>query len=70
MHIYRQASGTSHLLFVDDTLLFIKASDDQAYRIKEVLQTYEKCIGQLVNPLKCSMLFGKNCPDSVKERVM
>jgi hypothetical protein len=50
MHMCRQAPGISHLLFADDTLLFLKASEDQALRIKEVLQVYERGTGQLVNP--------------------
>jgi hypothetical protein len=41
LHICRRAPGISHLLFVDDMLLFIKATEDQAVRIKEVLLTYE-----------------------------
>jgi hypothetical protein len=70
LHICRQAPGISHLLFADDTLLFIKASEEQARKVKEVLKTYEKSIGQLVNPSKCSMLFGKNCSYQEKERVL
>jgi hypothetical protein len=27
-------------------------------------------MGQLVNPSKCLMMFGKNCPNMVKERVL
>jgi hypothetical protein len=50
--------------------VFIKATEEQAVRIKNVLKTYEECMGQLVNPSKCSMMFGKNCSDMVKERVL
>jgi hypothetical protein len=35
MHICRQALGILHLLFVDDTLVFIKATEEQAVRIKK-----------------------------------
>jgi hypothetical protein len=35
MHICRQAPGILHLLFVDDTLVFIKATEEQAVRIKK-----------------------------------
>jgi hypothetical protein len=31
---------------------------------------FEKGTGQLINPLKCSMLFGKNCSNSTKEKVL
>jgi hypothetical protein len=43
--ICRQGPGISHLLFADDKLLFIKASEGQACMIKEVLQSYERGTG-------------------------
>jgi hypothetical protein len=70
LHICRRAPGISHLLFVDDMLLFIKAIEDQAIRIKEVLLTYERGTGQQMNPMKCSMMFGSRCQESVKARVL
>jgi hypothetical protein len=70
LHICRRSPGVSHLLFVDDTLLFIKATEDQANRIKDVLGTFEKCTGQLINPMKCSMMFGRNCSMTNKDKVL
>jgi hypothetical protein len=70
LHICRRGPGISHLLFADDTLLFIKASKEQAFKIKDVLEIYENSTSQLVNPSKCSMLFGKNCLDIMQERVL
>jgi hypothetical protein len=52
----RRAPVISHLLFADDTLLFFKAS--QAANVKQVLDTYATSTGQLINPAKCSLLFG------------
>jgi hypothetical protein len=40
-HICRRALGISHLLFADDSLLFFKASVDQALVIKSILDRYE-----------------------------
>jgi hypothetical protein len=57
-------------LFADDTLLLLKAYEDQALRIKEVLEIFEKCTGQLVNPTKCSMLFVSKCLDRNKAKVL
>jgi hypothetical protein len=54
----RQAS---HLLFADDTLLFLEAKEDQALLIREALQLYERCTGQLINPMKFSVMFGAHC---------
>ena len=41
----RRAPGISHLLFVDDSLLFFKGSFDQALAIKNILTVYEKGTG-------------------------
>jgi hypothetical protein len=46
---------------MDDTLLFLEAKEDQALLIREALRLYERCIGQLINPLKCSVMFGAHC---------
>jgi hypothetical protein len=70
LHICKQGPGISHLLFADDTLLFIKVTEGHACMIKEVLQTYERGTGQLVNPSKCSMLFGSKCSDTMKTKVL
>lgn len=43
-------------------LLFFKAEVEQAETIKSVLGQYAAGTGQLINPLKCSILFGESCP--------
>ena len=67
--VCRRAPGVSHLLFADDTLLFFKASSDQATRVKHVLDAYANATGQLINPSKCSMLFGDSCPQESQDAV-
>jgi hypothetical protein len=67
--ICRQAPGVSHLLFADDSLLFFKARGGQTSRIKEVLDLYATSTGQLINPSKCSILFGNSCAANVREEV-
>jgi hypothetical protein len=62
VRICRRAPGISHLLFADDTLLFFKVQQDQAMRVKEVLDLYATSTGQLINPNKCSIMFGNSCP--------
>jgi hypothetical protein len=37
--------------------LFFKANDEQATKVKEILETYAKGTGQLINPAKCPILF-------------
>ena len=57
LEICRRAPGVSHLLFADDTLLFFKAEEEQAKKVQEVLNMYERVTGQCSNPDKCSALF-------------
>jgi hypothetical protein len=42
--------------------LFFKANGGQAAKVKEVLDIYASSIGQLINPSKCSIMFGEACP--------
>ena len=67
--ICRQAPGISHLLFADDSLLFFKAERAQAVRVKQVLEQYANSAGQLINPDKCSILFGNSCPMTTRLEV-
>jgi hypothetical protein len=69
LHVCRRAPGISHLLFADDTLLFMEVKEEQAYIINSVLHQYEHGTGQLINPGKCSIMFGKNCETADKERI-
>jgi hypothetical protein len=42
----RRAPAISHLLFVDVSLLFFRAVGNEAERVQEVLNTFERCTGQ------------------------
>jgi hypothetical protein len=48
--VCRCAPGISHLLFADDTLIFLKIKEQQAMVINTVLGQYEQGTGQLINP--------------------
>ena len=69
MKICRAAPGVSHLLVADDTLLFFKANQQQAEGVKSIINVYENATGQLINPLKCSILFGPACSNEAQEVV-
>lgn len=45
----RGAPGISHLLFVEDSLLFFKAIVHEAEVVKSCLVAYEQMFGQSVN---------------------
>ena len=47
-------------MFADDSLIFLEANADQATRYKEILSSFQKGTGQLLNPSKCSILLGNN----------
>jgi hypothetical protein len=61
LNICRRAPGVSHLLFVDDSLLFFEGSMQQAQVIKGILDRYERSTGQLVSLGKCSIMYGDKC---------
>jgi hypothetical protein len=58
-----------NLLFADDTLVFLEVQENQANVINNVLRRYEMGTGQLINPLKCSMMFGSACTEEEQETV-
>jgi hypothetical protein len=49
--------------------MFFKATTDQAMHIKAVLDTYASSTGQLINPSKCSIMFGHACPNPCREEL-
>ena len=67
--VCRRAPGISLPLFADGSLLFFKAQVDQSQRIIGVLEQYAAGTGQLINPDKCSIIFGESCPQMVRADV-
>ena len=59
------APSVNHLLFVDDSLLFCKASVDGAEEVSHLLDTYCRASGQCINRDKSSIFFSKGAPDAV-----
>lgn len=44
-------------MFADDTLLFFKVMAQPAEIVRDILATYAKGTGQMINPAKCSIMF-------------
>jgi hypothetical protein len=51
----------THLLFADDSIVFLEASVESMHALKEVLLAYEVASGQKVNLQKSSIFFGDGC---------
>jgi hypothetical protein len=57
----------NHLLFADDSLIFMKANAASAERLNEILVIYENCSGQCVNREKSSIYFSPNTPHTLRQ---
>lgn len=70
LRVCPQAPGISHLLFAGDTLLFFRANAVEAAHVRAVLERYAAATDQIVNPNKCSIMFGPSCSEVNKQEVM
>jgi ribonuclease HI len=69
LKVARGAPGISNLLFADDSLLFFKASVEEARAVDSTLKLFQRCTGQLLSPSKCSILFSSICPEAIQLQV-
>ncbi|XP_062028822.1 uncharacterized protein LOC133744796 [Rosa rugosa] len=60
------AQSVTHLLFADDSMLYAQASLEACYEIQEVIETYGRASGQLVNFNKSSVVFSGNVSEALK----
>ncbi|KAL0372062.1 UNVERIFIED_CONTAM: hypothetical protein Scaly_0887800 [Sesamum calycinum] len=67
--VAEQAPIVSHLLFVDDTLVFGEAKEAQIGEIRRILTSYERASGQAINFQKSSMVVGGRMSDSRKSQL-
>ena len=57
----------SHIFFVNDTLIFMRANEKNCTNLVKLLRTYCDASGQEVNLQKSSVFFGANTPVRVSE---
>jgi hypothetical protein len=57
----------THLLFADDSIVFLEGSQSNFQSLRSILQDYEVASGQRVNLQKSSIFFGKGSTDEDKE---
>lgn len=65
----RGAPTLTHLLFVDDALLFSKASPQNAFELLRILNVYSRCSGQRINLAKSGLICGKFVREDVKQNL-
>ena len=65
----RCAPQLSHLLFVDDSIIFCRASIDVGLQVMKVLSDYEHESGQKLNMEKTSLFFSRNTNNDMKEAI-
>jgi hypothetical protein len=61
--ICQQAPSISNLLFADDSLLLVRANEENATQIQGILNLYEQVSGQTINKDKSAVLFSPNTSD-------
>lgn len=54
--VFRNGPGLSHIFFLDDVLLFVKAKESQVKCLKEILDNFCKALGLKANEAKSKVL--------------
>ncbi|KAL0301989.1 UNVERIFIED_CONTAM: putative mitochondrial protein [Sesamum radiatum] len=60
LSVCRNAPPISHILFVDDTLIFSQASEEAMRGVARMLEIYAQALGQAINLNKSFVVFSRN----------
>jgi hypothetical protein len=69
IRVCNRAPWITHLLFADDSLIFIDASSQGAARLNTILQMYNEASGQMVNREKSSIFFSSGILEENRDLV-
>src|SRR5207247_92357 len=69
VRVYHRSPWISHLLFADDSLIFINANGTSAARLNVILQIYNEASGQKVNKEKSLVFFSPCIPEVQRNTV-
>lgn len=64
-----ESPPVSHLLFIDDSFLFTRATTDNCNQVADILSKYELASGQKVNLLKSEICFSRNIRNREKSHL-
>ncbi|XP_042974662.1 uncharacterized protein LOC122306298 [Carya illinoinensis] len=70
VRIYSGAPRLSHLIFVDDSILFCKANVYENQRIQHLLHCYEQSSGQKINRGKTGIVFSTNVKPDTRQDIL
>ena len=65
----RRGPKLTHLLFVDDSLLFCKATMEECGKVLNMLSDYEDASGQKINKSKTTLFFSKAMDSAIKDQI-
>jgi hypothetical protein len=60
------APVVNHLLFADDSLMFVKDSQEGSMEVVSLLDKYCNASGQRINVDKSLVFFSKSCPEAIR----
>lgn len=66
VRICGEAPVVSHLLFTNDSLLFLRAKEEECVEVRRLLGIYEQASGQVINLDKSEVSFSGNVADADK----
>ena len=67
--ICRRAPRINHLFFADDSLILMRARENDAKELKYILELYEQAAGQKVNRDKSSIMFSPNTSQEIRSEI-
>ena len=67
--ICRRSPTLIHLFFADDSLLFYRSNEEECEKGLEVLQIYERSLGQQINKAKTIVFFSESTTKENRQRV-
>ncbi|CAN1246312.1 Transposon TX1 uncharacterized 149 kDa protein [Linum grandiflorum] len=69
IRLNRHCPILSHILFADDTFVFLQASHAECTSLLHLLQRYETCSGLRVNLTKSAIYFSSNTPEWLQSSI-